>query len=654
MEPAESDHEKERIERLRRAMYSRTLSEKLKERPRREMDEIRPVVGEDWKHEEPQLASTLVAPRTLQLARKSLWWALAVAVVFFVGAMAFFAYYFTLGGGSSPASAANIDIVISGPSQVAGGEPTELQIAVTNRNQVPLQLAELVINYPLGTRSPTDLSTDLSSQRISLGTIEPGGRRQGTVSAVFAGSGSEIDVKVDLEYRLEGSSAIFVATNNYQTMLSSSSLTLTVEANTETISGQPVEFTVTVASNANMPVRDVLLSAGYPFGFTLSAGEPQPTRAAEGGGHVWELGDIAPGAKRQVTLRGTLVGESGDERVFRFSAGTRTSPDEPNITTRLAESSFRMKVSDVFLGLSISINKSAGGSVVVSPGSLVNVAVNWQNNLPAAIQDAVIVARLSGIQIDGSTVISPDGFFRSSDGVVIWDKTTTRGTFSNLATDARGAVSFSFRVPAGDALKNVRNPTLTITVNAAGKRLSESGVPENLQAATSQKIAVASDLTVAAQGLYYANPFGSSGPLPPKAGTETTYAIVFTITNTTNKINETKLTAVLPSYVRWTGIYSPASESVSFNQTNSTVTWDVGTVEAGVGVDGTQPRQAAISIGFTPSPSQIGQEPPLLQDIKFTGVDASTDAEVSRTVPNVTTNILGDPGFSATNATVVR
>lgn len=655
MEPSESEHDAEKIERLRRAMYSRELSEKIKERPRRPLDDIRPVVGEEWKHEETPLPSSVVAPRVIMVARKALWWLLGLAIVFFIGAAGFFAYYFTLGGGSSPASPANIDISISGPPQIAGGDPTQIQISVTNRNQVPLQLTELVIHYPSGTRSPTDLSTDLSSQRIALGTIEPGGRRQGTVSAIFAGTGGDANITVDLEYRIADSSAIFVASAEYQAMLSSAPITLSIEGNTETVSGQPLEFIATVSSNANTTVKDVLLTARYPFGFELRSGDPSPKRATSGGaGNVWELGDITPGQKKRVTLRGTLVGEMADERIFRFETGTRKAESEETITTKLSESSFKVRVSDAFLGLALSVNKSTGSNVVVAPGGNVTVVVNWQNNLSTPIQDAVIIARLSGVQIDGSTTVSPDGFYRSADGVVIWDKNTTKGTLANLVAGARGSVSFSFRMPTNEDLASVTNPTLTFTLNAAGKRVSEEGVPENLQSTATQRIAVSSDLRVTAQGLYYANPFTSVGPLPPQAGTETTYGVVFTLTNTTNKIENARLTATLPLYVRWIGIYSPASERLTFNQNDSTVTWDIGTVEPGVGVDGTQPRQAAIAIGFTPSTSQIGQEPPLLQNIMFSGVDSATDESISREIVNVTTNILGDPGFSVTNATVVR
>ena len=441
MEPA--DFEKEKIERLRRAMYSREMSGKLKDKPRHPLDLTRPIVGEDWRRPEPKLASSLIAPKTIGMARSALRWILGISVVFFLVALAFFAYYFTLGGGALPASPGNIDIAISGPPQIAGGEPTQLQITVTNRNRVSLQLADLVITYPLGTRSPVDLSTDLASQRISLGTIEPGGQRQGTVSAVFSGGGStSANVSVELEYRLEGSSAIFVASSSYSALFSASALSVSVEGNSETVSGQPVEFTVTVASNASAPVRDVLLSATYPFGFTFAQATPAPSK-----GSLWELGDLAPGQKRQIIVRGTLTGESGDERIFRFTTGTRKTPQEDKISVLLSENSFPLRIANAFLGLTVSVGGRTGTGIVVAPGETVNVSIGWQNNLSTAITDAVVVARLTGLNIDGATVRSADGFYRSSDGVVIWDKTTTKGVLGNVASGARGTLSFSFQAP---------------------------------------------------------------------------------------------------------------------------------------------------------------------------------------------------------------
>lgn len=658
-----SPGDQEHIDELRQAMYSRTLSEKLKPRERRALDLSRAEVGEDWHHEEDSLDQTLVAPRRIGWFRAALWWVLGISLVFFLGAAGFFAYYFTVGGGSLPASPQNVDIVISGPPQVEGGAPSQFQLVVTNRNKVPLELAELVISYPKGTRSPSDFSTDLPNQRIPLGSIEPGGKRQGTVSAVLAGEGGQREnLKVDVEYHVSGSNAIFVASSDYAINFSSSPLSVVVEGNSQAISGQPVSLTISVATNGNAPVRDVVLKADFPFGFKFSSATPQAAQS----GTLWALGDLSPGQKRSVTIQGVLTGGTGDERVFHFSAGTRTDIARPALDTVLAQTSFNASISQPFLGLTVAVNDSTKPGVVVSPGDKVTIAVQYANNLLTPIQNAIVVARLSGLQIDGSTVKSTDGFYRSADDSVFWDKTTTNGIFGTLAPGARGTVAFSFTMPSGEALKNYTNPHLDVTVNAAGNRIAESGVPEVLQATARQSISLASDLQLIANGLYYTNPFGSSGPMPPKAGAETTYALVFTVRNTTNKITNGVLTASLPPYVRWVGVYSPASENVKFNQSNGTVTWTLGDIEPNVGLGDTPPRQAAIAVGFTPSTSQIGQQPSLLQNILLKGLDASTTASVTRAVDDITTNIAkvskssadinvaGEQGFSASNAAVVK
>ncbi len=646
-------------------MYSRALADKIKGRERRELSQERPIVGDTFKHEGDSVAGKTVAPRAISFMRSALWWLFVAAALFFIGAIFFFIYFFTFGVGSVPASPSNIDIGIAGPPQVPGGQSSELQIVVTNRNKIALELADLVINYPKGTRSPTDYVTELSSQRIPLGTIEPGGRRQGTVSAVFSGNeAAKAAVKVELEYHLSGSSAIFVASNNYTLTFSSAPVVVSVDGNTQTTSGQPIALTATVSSNSSAPVKDVLLSVDYPFGFKFQSANPDMIRSG-----LWALGDILPGQKRTVVLQGTLNGESADDRVFKFVAGTRKDPKNQAVDTALSDSTFHMTIAQPFLKLALSINKADSDpnkAIIVKPGENVNVSINWQNNLPVAVTDAVIVVRLSGLPIDGTTVHSIDGFYRSSDNSVYWDKTTTSGSLANLPPGSHGTVGFAFNMPGSDVLQSLNNPHLDVTVNAAGNRVSESGVPENLQSTARQKIALASDLQVVAQGLYYQSWFGGTGPMPPKADSETTYALVFTVNNTTNKVKGATIKAILPPYVRYVGRYSPVSENLVFNQSDGSVTWNIGSVEPGVGLNGVPPRQAAFAIGFTPSQSQIGQEPVLLQNIQFDGIDDTTGAEITRTVPDVTTNLASpsksssdisigtDQGFTPANATVVK
>src|SRR4051812_908282 len=147
-----SSSEDQRIDRLRRAMYSRSLSRNIKERDRREMDPSPQIVGEDFKEKDAGVPEKMVAPRGILYMRNFLWLLLGGSIVFFIATVAFFGYYFFFGAGSIAALPGNIDIAIAGPPQIAGGQASALQIVVTNRNNVALQSADLVVHFPKGTR----------------------------------------------------------------------------------------------------------------------------------------------------------------------------------------------------------------------------------------------------------------------------------------------------------------------------------------------------------------------------------------------------------------------------------------------------------------------------------------------------------------------
>lgn len=650
-----SNKEGEKVRRLRRAMYSRSLSKKLRRRPRRELKPLESDIPGDWEGEEEGAPQSQVAPRGINITRNILWWVLGVAILFFVAAAGTFVYFFTVGGGSGVAAPGNVEITVRGPISVIGGEPAELQVIVTNRNQATLELADLLITYPDGTRSPSDFVTDLPRQRISLGSIEPGGQRQGTVSAVFiAKEGERKNVHVELEYRVADSNAIFVAEQDYQLTFTSAPVAVSMEANEEAISGQRIVVTTTVQSNVDTVLKDVLLKAEYPFGFAVSSHEPEPTIEEE---YLWELGDLNPGETRTIVTRGTLEGQEGDERVFRFDAGVRRERDSENIDVTLSEARHRMAIARPFIGLNLLMSQGEDDTptdtLSALPGEPVNVVVNWRNNLSKPISNAVIVARLEGLAVPGTSVRTTDGFYRSSDNTVLWDRTTTNGQLETLTPGESGSVRFSFDLPSEQELLDVRGEQINISVHAAGRRISEEGVPETLQSTARGEVRLASNVQFVAQGFYYANPFGSVGPLPPTVNQETTYAVVFTLANTSNRIEDAVLTGELPPYVRWVGVYSPASEQLDFNISDGTLEWDIGDLAPGVGVGSAAPRQVAFAVGLTPSASQVGNSPAMVRELELTGYDTFTEEEITRAHEDVNTNLIDDPGFSSTEASVV-
>ena len=107
-------------------------------------------------------------------------------------------------------------------------------------------------------------------------------------------------------------------------------------------------MTVTIASNATEPINDVLLSAAFPFGFQMTSSVPNVIAPG-----LWKLGTLNPGQKQSVMVTGVLTGNTGDDRVFNFTTGTRTSNASSSIDVPLGASPFSVSISQPFMGLSI-------------------------------------------------------------------------------------------------------------------------------------------------------------------------------------------------------------------------------------------------------------------------------------------------------------
>lgn len=616
-----------RIGKLKEQMYSRATQPA--QRPRRELSGMHKDAPDDWQEQAPPPKREPLLPRSYSLP--SIFLVIAALIFVIAGGVA---VSFLLSG-SNVVTSQKIDIAINGPRTIDGGEVLELQVAVRNNNNAALELADLVVTYPKGTRMPANLSATMEEQRIPLGTIEAGGTRNGTIRAVMFGrDGAQQDINVALEYRLSGSSALFFAEAKHTVLVASGTLEIGLTTNKEAVAGQITDMTVTVTSHAQTVVKDVVLRASFPFGFSLSSATPEEQLE-----NLWGLGDMEPGETQTVHIIGKLDGQSGDGRVFRFVAGTRESPDASLVDVVLADFEKEVAVTRPFLDMSLSVDEIETEDYVGRTGETIPITLNWRNNLSVALSDVVIAATVSGPGLDPFNITADRGFYRSIDSVVLWDKTTTRGALERIPAGAEGQLVIRLTPKLAEDLVGVQDPTIKIELHAAGLRLSEGSVPETIQATVSKQIRLATDATLRGRALYFENPLGSVGPLPPRVEHETTYGVLWEVTNSTNLIRDAKVTAVLPPYVRWLGTVSPSVEHVTFNENNGTVTWHVGKLLPDTGVGGKTPRRVAFSIGLVPSTSQVGESPALVQNQVLVGVDNFVTKDISAIDDDLTTQL---------------
>ncbi|MDD5068749.1 MAG: hypothetical protein PHN89_04090, partial [Candidatus Pacebacteria bacterium] len=632
--------EKSKIDLLEKKLYNRDAKPWV---PRRRVlpheSSETPKEWDDSKDIEPELDSREDTPDMTH--RIPIFQKIFIAsVLFFIVASAFGFYMYFLGGNT--VSADNISISVLGPVSVGGGEPLPLDVTIQNRNKSPLEATSLVITYPDGTKYAKDLSIDLPRERDDIGDLASGDISHFRINPVLFGEeGSTKAIKFSLEYRIRDSNGIFNKDFTYNVGITSTPITLTIDSLKEINSGQSVEITATLVSNSPGVINHLLLSASYPFGFSFQSANPKPVYQNA----LWDLGDVETGGKRTIKIRGQLDGQDGEERIFKFSAGLPSGKNNKSIGVAFLSASDSITIQKPFIGLSLALDGNTSKDAVVKSGQTVRAKISWSNNLASQVLSGAVIVKFSGNLLNKSSVIPEQGFYRSSDNTITWDKTTNNELLA-LDPGAEGSLAFQFStLPLVQGGVSIRNPELRIEVSAKGSRVSDRDVPEEVDALVTRNIKISTDLNLSSRLVYSIGPFENSGPLPPRADQKTTYTVLWGVTNSSNSVSGAKVSAVLPSYVDWKNLVNPSSEQVSFNPVSREVVWNLGNVKENTGVTAS-PRSVAFQVFFLPSVSQIGASPVMIGDATLSGVDDWNGDDVGSRNRALTTEIVSDPNYS--------
>jgi hypothetical protein len=564
-----------------------------------------------------------------------------VALLFFIVTAGGAVFYLIWGGRSI--STHNVNIAVQGPTTIASGDTVPLLVTIENRNPVAIQGATVTIDFPDGTRSPDDTTKPMPRYTENLGDIGSGNKTERTVRAVVFGSeGQHVTLPIKVEYHTDGSTATFVKNKQYDFTITTSPITVNVETISQVSAGQPVTVDVSIKSNATTKLDNVAVLAEYPFGFAPTASTPQPSQ-----GTMFVLGTLSPGEEKKIRVTGILSGENNDERTFKFSAGTVSSPESLALATPFTSKEASIRLTKPFLATTLSVNRDTTDKPVIDAGVPVQVVVMWTNTLPVPVTNAKVSVALSGEALDPAGVGQGNGFYRSSDTTVVFDS-TTNPALAQLQPGDSGQGTFTIRSKSSSALATMRSASIGLRVSVSGQRLSETNVPETISSTLSRTVKVGTNLALASKVVHTVGPFKNGGPWPPEANSETTYTVIFTLSNSGNSVSGAKVSAALPSYVRFTGATNPSDGSITYNETTRTITWSAGTVATGSG----SAKSAAFQIGFTPSVTQRGGSAVLVNAQQVTGVDAFTDKQIAGSVQALTTITSADPAYSAADGSV--
>jgi len=628
--------DQDKIDELRQRLYQRGTP--IDTMPTHALTKNEPTAPTAWEHPpeplpepepepapEPESATLEAMPRKKKRRYRM---KLVVAGVLFFVLSAMVSSLLLIGGGNT-ISGENITLEVDGPFTIGGGEAIPLQVGVSNQNTVPIESATLIVEYPQGTRSVSDTSKEVFIERLALDTIESGESRSVPLRAVvFGEEDEEQTINVSIEYRVRGSNALFFKeADPLRYKIGSSPIRLSVDSVRKISSGQETDITLTVTSNAQTTLSDLLIKAFYPGGFDFTSSAPSPTYAQ----NMWQIPELEPGESTTVTITGVVVGTEAAEYAMDFAVGVPNENDIQNLASVFTTEQISFEVERPFVAINMKVNGQTDEEIIATPGETITTLIDIENTLGDTIYDGRVEVQLSGNALADVSIDPRNGFFNSSNNTASWDI----GSHPELEEITPGeSVRVSLSIKPAEGVS--RTPQVGIAVDVTARRITESNVSESLRGGATAVVRLVSEPTLAAEIGYHNNVFNDIGSIPPEAEKATTYSISLIAENGSNDITEGIVTTSLPPYVTWLDNTAGAG-SFFYNDNNRQLSWNIGSVDANATVLG------SFQISFLPSATQIGQTPVLMSEPRLRADDRFTGAVVRATGNALTTQLPERP-----------
>lgn len=537
-----------------------------------------------------------------------------------------------------------VSLEIVGPKEVASAETVQYVVRYGNGNMLPMNDVELTFIFPESFRPERGdgMTVSGNSATIPLGAVDGKSVAETRFSGKFYGSrGSLAYLKAVIRFAPSGMSSRFEREAQAGVTIASSPLALEVSAPQEIASGNEVEYVFAYRNDSDLSFSNLRIKAEYPQNFRFNSSEP---RAADGDAS-WRLGNLLPHAQGEIRVRGIVTGNRDEAKVVRASLGVLQGDD-----TFLAYDQKERLTRIVASPLSISQTVNGKTDISVDPGDMLNYEVRYSNDGDIGLRDVIVTVEVNADYLDMTKLRTTGGAYDAARNLIVW-KASDLPDLTRLEPRQGGRVTFSVPVRndvgvSGDGGKHLSVRTLA---KIDSPDIPFSSPSSKVIASNALEVRIGSVVSYEVSGYYFDVAFPNSGPIPPKSGSETTYTLRFKVTNYLNDLSRAKVTATLPTNVRYTGKKSPESDALSYNERTGQLVWDIGNMWGG----GKSSREIAVQVALTPGPNEIGRTPAILTDSTFEAEDTYAKNAIRIEKGAKTTALTEDASLSDSSSIVV-
>ncbi|GEM_PF-3347338 len=520
--------------------------------------------------------------------------------------------------GRTPFTGQGLNLSWQTSENIASGELTTLILSAENKEQVDLQ--KIVVDITL----PADFVVSKTQPELKEGVLlrwrldelKAGEKVEASIEGAFTGSAEKIVLRAYSTYTPQGLTANFSSQTEKEITILQSDYTVVLSpvATFKIGQKQPLTLEVTSKNVISNSVIQVLLPEA------VAVSEINPARDKDTSEErllQWSVGDLPQNEKKAFKFTVTPSAQTPANSNVVIIIGVKQDQIMKVLSTIIKP--FGLNSSALDLKMFPSNNEK-----ILDWGSEVSLQVVLKSLATGTFKDAKVTVNLSGpVRWGGikGEIKPQDGFGQN----MFW----TEREFSDLKNITATAIVLPFSVPLENSSqtetalsgKVVFSGTLTTETDKGGYPVV---VEYNLPS-----IPLKAALAFSSKAQYFdenLQPVGA-GPLPPVAGQETTYAMVWNISSANSNLNNVEIRAVLPERVNFA---SALTSAISYDASTRTVTWRLGDLSKGGN------NRGEFSINLKPESVDVGKVLGLLGKSKAIGLDEQNQS-ISQTTEALST-----------------
>ncbi len=534
------------------------------------------------------------------------------------------AFWFTYNPGV--ANLVYLSIKPSAPKTMSG-EYITYNLFYKNASAVTLTGVQLKLNFPVGfILDKTAPETNSADFIFTLPNLAPQAQNSLAVSGwIYGTPNKEENITATLSYFQEKRQRVEEKNTLLIKILRGSVLESQISAPSFISANQTVTLTLILKNNSEKPLTKIRLpllqaTALFPTAATVNLGLVE--------NNVWQIEYLEPktSAEIKITLGNNAAGRPQKLTAVFIPSLNINKTDLPQSAI---EHTFKVAYPRVALTLNWQNQKDAlaPGEVAVLQISAKNTGnINLENTtlslpLPAALVDNNRLAKLNLGQIQNQ----------------IWKITGEQlAGLKNFPTAEE--LNYNLQIPLAFLPQGGTDLTFTPTLTLLAEPTGTTDSIFNAEA-IAPTLKIGTQVSLQPEARYFTKEGDQlgRGPLPPQVGKETKYWILIPIINSTSKIKDLKLNAVLPDYLSWTCKTSVShGNKPEFSDNAKKISWTLNSLPAHT--------QAGVyfEVAWIPTAEQIGATPLLLKNIIFSAVDSYIGAAINKTSPDLDSSLPND------------